>query len=236
MNLYVVTGTTQGLGAALAARLAAMPGTELVTLSRSRATLVADLADLEAVERAGDELGALVAGKRYGKAVLINNAGVIDPVGPLDEADPGDITRNLTVNLLAPMLLMRSFLRATAAVPLRRIINISSGAGRRAIFGWSAYCAAKAGIDMASRTVALECQSRGLAVEVTSLAPGVIDTAMQGTVRAASAEDFIDVERFRQMKAEGQLRRADDVAADILRLEAAGRLGAEAVQDLRELQ
>jgi benzil reductase ((S)-benzoin forming) len=236
MNLYVVTGTTQGLGAALAARLGARPGTELVTLSRSRASIVADLADLEAVERAGKELGALIAGRAYGKAVLINNAGVIDPVGPLDEADPAAITRNLTVNLVAPMLLMRSFLRATAAVPLRRIVNISSGAGRRPIFGWSAYCAAKAGLDMASRAVALECQSRGLAVEVTSLAPGVIDTAMQGTVRSASADDFIDVERFRQMKAEGTLRRADDVAADILRLEEAGRLGADPVQDLRELQ
>jgi len=196
MNLYVVTGTTQGLGAALATRLIASADTELVTLSRSRATIVADLADLAAVERAGVELGAHLAGKRYTKAVLINNA----------------------------------------AVPLRRIVNISSGAGRRPIFGWSAYCAAKAGLDMASRTVALECQSRGLAVEVTSLAPGVIDTAMQGTVRAASSEDFVDVERFRQMKAEGTLRRADDVAADILRLEAEGRLGKDPVQDLRELQ
>lgn len=236
MNLYVVTGTTQGLGAALATRLAASADTELVTLSRSRATIIADLADLAAVERAGVELGAHLAGKRYTKAVLINNAGVIDPVGPLDQAEPADVARNLTVNLVAPMLLMRSFLRATAAVPLRRIVNISSGAGRRPIFGWSAYCAAKAGLDMASRTVALECQSRGLAVEVTSLAPGVIDTAMQGTVRAASPEDFVDVERFRQMKALGTLRRADDVAAEILRLEAEGRLGKDPVQDLRELQ
>jgi benzil reductase ((S)-benzoin forming) len=121
------------------------------------------------------------------------------------------------------------------AAAVRRIVNISSGAGRRPISGWSAYCAAKAGLDMASRVVALEARGRGQAVEVTSLAPGVIDTGMQGAVREASAEDFADVERFRRMKAEGALRSPAEVAADILRLEAAGRLGADAVQDLRQL-
>jgi benzil reductase ((S)-benzoin forming) len=121
------------------------------------------------------------------------------------------------------------------AVPLRRVVNISSGAGRRPISGWSAYCAAKAGLDMASRVAALEAETRGQAVEVASLAPGVIDTGMQATVRAASAEDFADVERFRAMKAEGALRPAADVAADILRLEASGKLKGDAVQDLRQI-
>ena len=235
MNLYVVTGTTRGLGAALAARIAADPDNELVSIARSRARIVADLADATAAAEAGESLQALLQGKAYAKAVLINNAGVVQPVAPLDEADAAAIARNLAVNLVAPMLLMRAFLRATGGVALRRIINISSGAGRRPFFGWSAYCAAKAGLDMASRSVALEMQARGRAVEVTSLAPGVIDTDMQGTVRAASAKNFIDVERFRTMKAEGALRGADDVAADILRLEAAGKLAAAVVLDLREL-
>jgi benzil reductase ((S)-benzoin forming) len=88
---------------------------------------------------------------------------------------------------------------------------------------------------MASRVAALEAKAGGGAVEVVSLAPGVIDTGMQGAVRGASPEDFADVERFRRMKAEGALRPAEDVAADILRLEAAGRLAGEPVADLREL-
>ena len=78
---------------------------------------------------------------------------------------------------------------------------------------------------MATRVVALEAQSRGLAVEAVSLAPGVIDTAMQERVRGAEASDFADVDRFKQMKADGSLRRAADVAADILRAERSGRLG-----------
>ena len=243
MNLYIVTGTTQGLGHALAGRIARDAANELVALARAAegpipggARFQVDLADAAALERACDRVEARIRGKRYDKAVLVNNAGVIAPVATLDAVDPGLLARNLAVNLVAPMLLMRRFLRMTEGVPVRRVINISSGAGRRPIPGWSAYCAAKAGLDMASRVAALEARSRGEAVEVVSLAPGVIDTGMQGAVRDASPEEFPDVERFRRMKAEGGLRPADDVAADILRLEAAGRLGTEPVADLRELE
>ena len=231
MNLYIVTGTRRGLGEALAKRIASDKRNELVGLARPEV----DLADPAGIARAFEAIARRIGGTAYEKAVLINNAGVIEPVAPLDRADPGEIERNLAVNLVAPMVLMRLFLGATEHVKLRRVINISSGAGRRPIFGWSAYCAAKAGLDMATRVVALEAQVRGLAIEAVSLAPGVIDTGMQGTVRSVSAEDFVDVERFRQMKAEGALRPADDVAADILAAERDGRLTGDAVLDLRAL-
>jgi benzil reductase ((S)-benzoin forming) len=194
-----------------------------------------DLADSGALGRACDELERRVAGSAFERAVLFNNAGVIAPVGPLEKVDADELERNLAVNFTAPILLMRRFLRATASTPLRRIVNISSGAARRPVFGWSAYCAAKAGLDMASRVVALEAAGRGLAIEVASLAPGVIDTPMQEKVRGASAEDFVDLDRFVAMKAQGTLRPPADVAADILRLEAAGRLAGDPVQDLRQL-
>lgn len=231
LNLYVVTGTSRGLGEALARRIAADEDNELVALSRPEV----DLADSDAIARAFDAIESRIAGKRYDKAVLINNAGVVEPVAPLERADPAQIERNIAVNLVAPLIAMRRFMAATAHVPLRRVINISSGAGRRPIFGWAAYCAAKAGLDMASRVAAVEAEVRGEALEVVSLAPGVIDTAMQGTVRSVSHEDFVDVERFRQMKAEGALRPAEEVADDILRAEREGRLKGDAVLDLRSL-
>ena len=190
----------------------------------------------EALARACDRIEQRIRGKRYGKAVLINNAGVVDPVGPLERVAADAIGRNLAVNLVAPILLMRRFLIATeGAAALVRIINISSGAGRRPIFGWSAYCTAKAGLDMASRVVALEARTRHRPVEVVSLAPGVIDTAMQTLVRGASEEAFADVERFRKMKDEGELRAPEEVAAAILRAESEGRLEGDAVLDLRAL-
>jgi benzil reductase ((S)-benzoin forming) len=231
MNLYIVTGTTRGLGAALARRIAADARNTLIALSRP----AVDLSNSAGVARAFDAIERDLAGKAFDKAVLINNAGIVEPVAPLDRAEPEAIERNIMVNLTAPLVLMRRFLGATEHVALRRVINISSGAGRRPIFGWSAYCAAKAGLDMATRVVALEAQVRGLAIDAVSLAPGVIDTGMQGTVRSVSEEDFVDVERFRQMKNEGVLRPADEVAADILAAEQAGKLKGEALLDLRTL-
>jgi len=243
MNLYIVTGTTRGLGEALAAQIAKDKDNELIAIARAPDADVpggvrfsADLSDLGAVAKVAARIEARIRDRRYEKAVLINNAGIVQPVAPLERADAAELERNLAVNLVAPMLLMREFLRATeGGAKLRRIVNISSGAGRRPIGGWSAYCAAKAGLDMATRVVALEAQSRGLAVEAVSLAPGVIDTAMQERVRGADASDFADVERFRQMKADGTLRNSTDVAADILRAERSGRLAANPVADLREL-
>lgn len=240
MNLYIVTGTTKGLGMALAQRIAADASNELIALARAPDGPIPggtqwhlDLGDTAAIEHVFDRIQAHLKAKAYEKAVLINNAGIVAPVGPIDRVAAPDIERNLTVNLVAPLLLMRRFLLATAGIPVRRVINISSGAGRRPIAGWGAYCAAKAGLDMASRVAAQEMAGRGVAI--VSLAPGVIDTPMQAIVRGASKDDFPDVERFKQMKANGELRVADDVAAEILRHERAGKLTGDTVLDLRTL-
>jgi len=243
MNLFIVTGHTKGLGAALVERIARQTDNEIIALGRAAdgpiaggAQLQVDLADIAALEAAFDRLEARLANRRYERAVLVNNAGVVSPVGMLDRVDAGELAANLSVNLVAPLVLMRRFLQATATLAKRRrVINISSGAGRRPIFGWGAYCAAKAGLDMATRVAALEAQAARTGVELVSLAPGVIDTAMQGVIRSSSPEEFVDVERFRQMKTAGELRDPGDVADDILRLEANGKLFAEPVADLRAL-
>ena len=243
MDLYIVTGHTKGLGQALVAQLGAEQDIELIALGRARdgpipggAQLFVDLADSRAVEATFDRVEERLRGKRFAKAVLVNNAGVISPVGMVDRVEAIDLERALAVNFTAPILLMRRFLIATAtSAKLRRVINISSGAGRRPIFGWGAYCAAKAGIDMVSRVAALEAQTAHTGVQVVSLAPGVIDTPMQGVVRSATPEEFVDVERFRQMKADGELRDPVEVAAEILRHERSGKLFAEPIAVLRTL-
>jgi benzil reductase ((S)-benzoin forming) len=243
MNLYIVTGHTKGLGQALVAQLGVEPDIEIIALGRAQdgpipggAQLFVDLTDTRALNVAFDRVEERLRGKRYAKAVLLNNAGMISPVGMVDRVDAEELERNLAVNFTAPILLMRRFLIATeVSAKVRRVINISSGAGRRPIFGWGAYCAAKAGLDMVSRVAALEAQTAHTGVEVVSLAPGVIDTPMQAVVRSASPEEFVDVEKFRQMKAAGDLRAPADVAADILRLEKSGKLFAEPIADLRTL-
>ncbi|NJD87054.1 MAG: SDR family NAD(P)-dependent oxidoreductase, partial [Betaproteobacteria bacterium] len=182
MDLYIVTGHTKGLGQALVQQLGVEQDVELIALGRAPdgpipggAQLFVDLSAPRAVDAVCDRIEERLRGKRYAKAVLINNAGVISPVGMLDRVDAEELERALAVNFTAPILLMRRFLIGTATIAkLRRVINISSGAGRRAIFGWGGYCAAKAGIDMVSRVAALEAQTAMTGVQVVSLAPGVI--------------------------------------------------------------
>lgn len=239
MNLYILTGTTKGLGAALRDELQADGANLVICLSRGTAQSAApvnvslDVGDSAAIAPAFSHILPLIEGRKFDRAVLINNAGVVAPVGRFDALDATETANNIAVNLTAPMILTRLFANATRALATHRlVINISSGAARRAIAGWSAYCAAKAGLEMATRVAALEAEE-GLAI--CSLAPGVIDTPMQAQVRSASDAQFPDVERFRTMKADGTLRPADDVARDIIRLIGGGKLTNGGNFDIREM-
>ena len=101
--------------------------------------------------------------------------------------------------------------------------------------GWSAYCAAKAALEMATRVAALEASTSDPSLTICSLAPGVVDTDMQGLIRGTSEKEFPDVARFRAMKADGVLRDAHDVSREIVALIAANRLTNGGNFDIREL-
>ena len=240
MDLYVVTGHTRGIGRALVEQLAQREQVEVIGIGRAPdgplpggAQYHADLTGLEPVERVLARLETRWAGRRFSKAVLINNAGVIQPIGPIVNAHPHALANAVAVNLTAPLVLMARFLAILAPLAdMRRVVNISSGAGRRPIAGWGHYCAAKAAIDMATRVLALEA---GPGVQVVSVAPGVVDTGMQEAIRASSPADFADHARFVELKRSGELRDAAAVAADLLRHEASGALFAEPIADLRAL-
>ncbi len=243
MNFYLLTGTTKGLGLALRDQLLTNANNRVVTLSRAAdsaqpfVNVFADLSKPDSVSAAFQMVLPQLAGQVFERAVLINNAGVVLPVGRFESVDADALTINLSVNLLAPMLLTALFANATRGCAAhRRVVNISSGAAKRPIAGWSAYCAAKAGLEMATRVAALEAQTNDPSFAICSLAPGVIDTPMQGQVREQSADQFPDVERFRGMKADGTLRAATDVARDIVDLIDRDRFANGGVYDLRELK
>ena len=153
----------------------------------------------------------------YTRVVLINNAGVIPPIAPLANSDWNAIAQALRVGLEAPMLLTAAFLQATEAWDIpRQVLNISSGLGRRAIASQATYCAAKAGMDNFSVSVALDEALKLNGAKICSLAPGVIDTDMQRQLRSASNQAFPDVQRFAQLHSSGALTSADEAAARVL--------------------
>lgn len=248
-RLCILTGASRGLGAAMAQQLLA-PDVHLLTISRHPDTALADAAraagatleqwalDLGHDVGAAARLEAWLHGLRaddYAAATLINNAGLIGTVGPVEALDADTLAVVLRVGLEAPMLLASAFLRVTRDWPVdKRVLNVSSGAGRRPIAGWAAYCAAKAGLDHFSRVTALDEQGKPHPARIVSLAPGVIDTAMQEQVRAADPSGFPDKPRFEQLKATGQLSSPADAARRVLRFLARDDFGTEPVADARD--
>ncbi len=210
MNYYYITGTSRGLGKALAEHfLNAAPNNCVIGISRSQGLehknythYAVDLGDPEMVREFH-----FPPHHDARQIVLINNAGVIGMIRPAGKTSAGAIINNYNVNLIAPALLTNSFMKAYAESNVKKIIlNISSGAAKNPIEGWANYCSAKAGIDMLSRVIAEEQKNAGAyPFRILSVEPGVVDTQMQEEIRSASPEDFRRLNDFINYKIENQL-------------------------------
>jgi NAD(P)-dependent dehydrogenase (short-subunit alcohol dehydrogenase family) len=179
LRLFVVTGASRGMGAAIAEAAARDPGHAVLGIARRASETLAAVAaksgrdveqwqaDLaEPIGVAARLHGWLAArdAAEFTQATLINNAGVVTRIGALEDCSDEELSAALRVGLEAPLLLTAAFLRATARWRgERRVLNISSGLGRRAMAGQATYCAAKAGMDNLSRAVALDRRSSATA-------------------------------------------------------------------------
>jgi NAD(P)-dependent dehydrogenase (short-subunit alcohol dehydrogenase family) len=185
-------------------------------IGRQALPLTGDVADYGAatrlVERTLDRFGRL--------DVLVNCAGILQPVAPVWQADPARWSYNLSVNLIGAFHLTQVALQPMMTIRRGRIIHVSSGAAQSVVAGWSAYCAAKAGLDHFVRVVASEVTEYGIAVY--SFYPGIVETAMQAELRGVLAEDFgeANLARFRAYHEQGWLRPPEEPAQVILYLAA----------------
>jgi len=113
-------------------------------------------------------------------------------------------------------VMMNKFVEKYNDLDVKKVIaNISSGAAKNPISGWSAYCASKAALDMYSRVLAEEQTARKNGIKVIAIAPGIIDTQMQDEIRSAKSEDFPRLNDFVNYKAEKQLLSPDLVSEKI---------------------
>lgn len=241
MKLVVISGASRGLGAALTAQLLAQ-GERVLGLARRSAPAApgleswsVDLADpLPVAERLQAWLGQQTAAD-FDEVVLINNAGVVTEPGPVQGVPLADLSSALRVGLEATLLLSAAFLAGTQGwAAQKKIVNISSGLGRRAMAAAAPYCAAKAGMDHLSRAMALDEERLPNGARIVSLAPGIIDTDMQVQLRGADPERFPEQARFQGLKDGGQLQTAEATAAAIVRFLLRPDFGKTIVADIRE--
>jgi NAD(P)-dependent dehydrogenase (short-subunit alcohol dehydrogenase family) len=225
-RLAVVTGTSAGIGTALAQALLD-DGWTVVGLSRRRASVVhpayrhlqVDLGDLGKLKHVGEgDLAPVLRQAGWHRVGLVNNAASAGDSTPVAELDPLHLARALAVNSIAPVFLMGLVIgNVPPGVPLR-IVNVSSGAAVRGMPGMVEYCSSKAALRLASMCVADELQSADRPggprpdAAVVSYAPGVVDTPMQEEARAPGRlwnQLFVD------MHAQGQLQPPELPAAEI---------------------
>lgn len=242
MKAYIVTGTTRGIGRAIAETVVAGKN-QLLSLSSAPddnkpywQNVQCDLSRYQSIGRKLKRLLQTECSEIYQEVVLINNAGVLDPMGPMHEASESQILNHLLVNQAAPAILMSEFIRLTENVyPERRIINISSGAARHPYSGWGMYCASKAALDMMTLCVAAEQKDREHPVGVCSVSPGKVETGMQRTIRRFDKTKFPRQPDFVGAKLRGELKSTKQVADMILALDRSGELKNGGIYDLRDI-
>ncbi len=230
MRYYIITGTSRGLGLALAQKLM-VAGNHLICLARTEnqelgalatengallTNIRVEMSDVLDIEKAANQAMAIIQMPCEG-VYLVNNAATIQPMSLIEDCGAQAIADAYLINVVAPSVLVGSLVKHTQTweVP-KRILNISSGAGKRPFEGWSIYCGTKAAIDLFSQTVAKEQGLRAFPIEVASFAPGVIDTDLQAEIRGTGPEAFPNVAQFHALKEDGNLRDAKEVAAVIV--------------------
>jgi NAD(P)-dependent dehydrogenase (short-subunit alcohol dehydrogenase family) len=188
----LITGASRGIGAQ-AARVFANAGANVVLLARSQddiAALAGEIGERAIaipcnVSRYSEMSSAVETAVQVfgGLDVLINNAGVVDPIGHLEATDPEAWSKLIDINVKGVFNGIHAALPALKARGGGSVLTISSGAAHNAIEGWSAYCTSKAAVNMLNRSLHLEEAANG--IRAIGLSPGTVATEMQRKIKAS---------------------------------------------------
>jgi NAD(P)-dependent dehydrogenase (short-subunit alcohol dehydrogenase family) len=206
----LVTGGNRGIGLATV-RTLAKAGADVHFTARSAASIAAAQRELGPILATGHlanmaDRMAMTTVFDQGFDILINNAAVIAPIGLVLDVSVEDWAKAIDINLTSAFHAAQLALGHMVAKGGGRIVNLSSGAAHRPQEGWSAYCASKAGLAMLTRSRHLEYGASG--IRVFGFAPGVVDTDMQGAIRASGLNPVSRIPR-------GDLAPADEPARAI---------------------
>lgn len=188
----IITGASRGIGAETA-RVFANAGANVALLARSQdeiAALAGEIGEKAIaipcnVARYGEMSSAVATTvQAFGSLdVLINNAGVVDPISHIGDADPDAWGQLIDINVKGVFNGIHAALPALRTGGGGSVLTISSGAAHNAIEAWSAYCASKAAVNMLNRSLHLEEHANG--IRAIGLSPGTVATQMQRVIKAS---------------------------------------------------
>lgn len=223
-GFYFITGTSKGIGEALAKKILD-EGNTVLGISRNRSStlkstnyyhLSHDLNEMSQISQIMDKVNEIFGKQRFGFVCLIHNASAVEPIGSIEKCLLTDIESHVKIGLVAPMLLTSMFIKRFADERIRKkIIFISTSAAFTPMPDTSSYCSTKAGLNMFAQCIGLEQKDKEYGFEVNSIAPGMVDTAMQQTARSKTNDEFAMVEFFKQSYENGKLQKPSEVAEKI---------------------
>ncbi|HBM54567.1 MAG TPA: short-chain dehydrogenase [Deltaproteobacteria bacterium] len=240
MKHILITGGGTGIGRALAGRFADKGWR--VTIVGRRLNLLQEVARdyPDKISIISADVGSIqdrqkiVSEAKGTLDLLVHNAAVLGPVGPILDQSPEDWKSHMATNVEGPLFLTQALL--LKLVENSRVVNISSGAAHQGIPGWGMYCTSKAALFMLGQLLKDELAQRN--IWFGSVRPGIVDTPMQAEIRALEPKDFPMVEQFRQYKATGALVTSELVAQYLewLLLEVSGPQLGEREWDIRDAE
>lgn len=245
-SIAIVTGTSRGLGEAMALELLSR-GIAVIAVARGQSqtlnqyasqhnvplfNLQADLSDPESIIQACNNIKNHIP-ENLNHCLLINNAGMLGPVdNTANLTDIKGINKALMLNVGSVMQICSTVLEICLPNNVQtRILNISSGAGRNPMSGWAVYCATKAALDHYTRVLVQEQSSEN--IRIASLAPGVIDTQMQAEIRTSDQTAFPNLPNFINMHSSGQLADPTTIANKIIKHMLSNDFGNTTIDDIR---
>lgn len=232
MKIIIITGTSKGIGESLANQLldeshhifciSRTSNQRLIELAKKNNNKLSyyqfDLNNLNGIDQLFEEIFIKIKYEsKINGIYLINNAGMLSPVAPVELNSADSIIENLNVNLLAPMIATSNFIKHTQEINVdKRIMNISSASAKYLLPSQSCYSTSKAGLDSFSKSVSLEQSNKEHPVKVVSVYPGMIDTQLQAEIRSANIEVFPYVEQFIQIAQAGKLQTPEYTAGKLI--------------------
>ncbi|GGE56253.1 SDR family oxidoreductase [Actibacterium pelagium] len=200
-KVALITGASRGIGAA-AARTFAEAGAKVALLARSRESIIelaGELGDAALaipcdVSRYWEVEAAVQATlDTFGRLdIVINNAGVVEPIGRLEDIDPEGWAHVIDINLKGVFNCVRAALPVMRAEGGGTFLGVSSGAAHGPVEGWSHYCSSKAGAAMLTRCIDKEERENG--IRAIGLSPGTVATQMQKEIKASGINPVSQLE------------------------------------------
>jgi benzil reductase ((S)-benzoin forming) len=220
-GFFLITGTSRGIGEALARKILD-EGNTVLGISRNPPDklkftnyyhLPFDLTEISRIDQIMEKVNEIVDDQSFDFVCLVNNASAVEPIGPIEKCPAAEIESHIKIGLLAPMLLTSLFIQRFSKENIRKkIAFISSGAAFTPLPDESIYCASKAGMHMFAQCVGIEQKNKHDGFEVISIGPGMVDTSMQLAARSKTSDEFAMADFFKQAFEDGRLQEPSRVA------------------------